>query len=202
MAGVIPASAPPGFGAAYADRQNTARQLDQRMVDNDLNRRATIANNVINSAPAIASVAGSGAIDRLLNMYADSETPVFNNDYSQMMDRLRMASAMPKPSGGSGKTPKPKDGTWYQFTYDDGTTETKLLPYNEADSIPYHLQVQPGVKDVKAVPTPGGVETNPNTFQGGGGGGGGVPKPKSNGDGTWTLLDGRVVDENGIEVDG
>lgn len=202
MAGVIPATAPPGFGAAYADRQNTARQLDQRMVDSDVNRRATLAGNIINSAPAIASVAGSGAIDRLLNMYADSETPVFNNQYSQMMDRLRMMSAMPKPAGGG----KKDDGglkAGQAVIYNPTSQQNEVVKLSDLDET-FRTMVLNGNNGYKVVQmgpqyTPAGT---PSASTGGGGGGATVPEPKNNGDGTWTLLDGRVVDENGIEVDG
>lgn len=100
---------PPGFGRDYADRQAMQQRLEAALVGSDLDRRSGLMQNIISNAPNIAALSGVGAVDQLANMFSDSETPIFNNEYGQQgdmlrrqMDMIQLANASrPRTSGGS-----------------------------------------------------------------------------------------------------
>ena len=113
MAGQAPATPPPMFGTQYADRQAQQQRLEQLMVGSDLDRRSGLMQNIISNAPNIAALSGVGAVDQLGNMFADAETPIFNNQYGQEGDMIRRQQQMaqlastqrsnrPKAGGGGG----------------------------------------------------------------------------------------------------
>jgi hypothetical protein len=68
--------------------------------------------NIISNAPSIAATSGVGVVDQLANMFADSETPIFNTQYGQNMDALRMQGAATRArGGGGGSSDSPDTGT-------------------------------------------------------------------------------------------
>lgn len=93
MVGQVPRTAPPAFGQQYADNAARARRLDGILVASDLDRRSALMRNIISNAPNIAATSGVGVVDQLANMFADSETPIFDNAYGQRMDEVRMKGA-------------------------------------------------------------------------------------------------------------
>jgi hypothetical protein len=156
-------SAPPGFGKQYAQEQRQAQQLDQRMVETDLNRRASMLGNIISNAPNIAALSGIGAVDKLIGQYPEGEG-AFATDYGLEGDKLRRMEQMARLAAigrqGTGKAAKgttQKPGQWYRIDYgkDAGGVQDVFVPYNETDSLPYHLQIQIGQN--KAIPI-----ANPN----------------------------------------
>lgn len=99
---------PPGFGREYADRQEMQQRLEAALVGSDLDRRSGLMQNIISNAPNIAALSGVGTVDQLANMFADSEAPIFNNEYGQQGDMLNRQMQMAqlanatRPRGGGG----------------------------------------------------------------------------------------------------
>lgn len=160
MAGQVPQTPPPGFGAAYADRQLQQQQLESRLVGSDLDRRAGLMGNIISNAPNIAALSGVRTVDQLANMFGDAETPIFDNQYGQQGDQLRRAEQFARlnairsggASAGTPKSPYDTPGNWYQVTFPDGTVQEQFVPYNELDSVPWQQGIQGA--EARIIPTP------------------------------------------------
>ena len=218
MAGMAPSTMPPGFGAQYADRQAQQQRLEGALVGSDLDRRAGMMNNIISNAPNIAALSGVGAVDQLGNMFADAETPIFNNAYGQQGDQLRRQEQMARlaaiqrsnrgggATSGGGLDMRSSD---VLIKYPDG--RTAIMDSNsarEALESEYATDANgnPGVLPFEIIqwgkPTGTGatgytqqnVTPTPTQTQ---------PTIVDNGDGTWTnTATGVTVDELGNQVGG
>jgi hypothetical protein len=169
MAGTIPTSMPPAFGAAYADRQQAAMSNQASMLGSELGAQSSNLGHILGNIKGIAEVSG-GALtpNMLVRMYAGAQQDPFNQDgYAQKADNLRLAKSAADIAstnrsgrgggggGGGGSIEGPDGGQWYEQTLSDGTVQQRFVKDNEIDSVVYHLR-NDGIT-MKVIPTPPGM---------------------------------------------
>lgn len=226
---IVPSARGPGYGreasqTAAAFDANAAQRLGSV-----LDANAESLGHILSNSERIAGIAGSGALDRLLNAYANSQQPMFGGEYAGMMDRLRMqmgqaqlaATNRSNRGGGGGSKSKTltPDGNdvWVRMPsgeitfmdagkYDDMVSGITMSGNEDSfNNLPVVLGPGTLPRESFGAPTtggaggnPAGVQTNPTVnMQDNVTGTGG---PRSNGDGTWTLSNGTVVDGEGNVV--
>lgn len=93
MVGQVPQSRPPAYAQDYAQTQASHGANRASMLDSQLSANAASLGHILGNIKGIAEV-GGGAIapDRLLTRFAGTDDlPIFNNEYAQAADGLRLA---------------------------------------------------------------------------------------------------------------
>lgn len=200
MAGQVPMTRPPGYGAQLGDTLMAGSAARGEAVGAELDARAKALSAILGNIKGIAEVGGGmQAPDRLIDQFAGGDVPVFGGEYAGMADRLRLATMARTASGGGGGGGGGSGGN-----------EEGNVVFRDAQG---NIVLTRDVKDTDldevqrkwAEQTPGGsvefvLDTPIAAPAGGGGGGGATTGPRDNGDGTWTLSNGTRVDANGAPV--